>query len=71
MANSVFVIDTDKRPQNPVHPAHARWLLNQGKAAIYCRLPFTIILKKSRPETQTTPLEIKIDPGSQQPELHC
>jgi len=28
-------------------------------------------LKESRPETQTTPLEIKIDPGSKQPELPC
>jgi hypothetical protein len=30
MFNFVFVIDTDKRPQDPVHPAKARLLLGLG-----------------------------------------
>ncbi|WP_197047581.1 RRXRR domain-containing protein, partial [Planktothrix serta] len=45
MSNYVFVIDTNKQPQNPIHPAQARLLLNQGQAAVYRRYPFTIILK--------------------------
>ncbi len=62
--SKVLVIDTDKRSQNPIHPAQARQLLNNGKAAIFRKFPFTIILKKSRPDTSVEPLRIKIDPGS-------
>lgn len=45
MSNYVFVIDTNKTPCNPIHPAIARKLLNDNKAAIFRRYPFTIILK--------------------------
>jgi 5-methylcytosine-specific restriction endonuclease McrA len=63
MSNYSFVLDTNKRPINPIHPAHARKLLKEGQAAIFRRFPFTIILKaESNQEVQ--PLEIKIDPGS-------
>jgi 5-methylcytosine-specific restriction endonuclease McrA len=62
--SNVFVIDTKKRPLNPVHPGHARILLTQGKAAVYRRYPFTIILKKAIDEPQVQPLRIKLDPGS-------
>jgi len=62
--SKVLVIDTDKRPQNPIHPAQARQLLINGKAAIFRKYPFTIILKVSRPDTVVKPLRIKIDPGS-------
>jgi 5-methylcytosine-specific restriction endonuclease McrA len=63
MSNYSFVLDTNKRPINPIHPAHARKLLKEGQAAIFRRFPFTIILKaESLQEVQ--PLEIKIDPGS-------
>jgi len=41
----VFVLDTNKQPLNPVHPAWARKLLSSGRAAVYKRYPFTIILK--------------------------
>ncbi len=64
MSNFVFVIDTNKRPINPVHPAQARLLLNQGKAAIFRRFPFTIILKTASIQV-TKPIQLKIDPGSQ------
>jgi 5-methylcytosine-specific restriction endonuclease McrA len=64
MSNYVFVIDTDKKPQNPVHTAQARKLLGEGKAAVYRQYPFTIILKESVSEADIKPLEIKIDPGS-------
>ena len=32
---SVFVLDTNKKPQNPVHPAKARLLLTEGKASVF------------------------------------
>jgi 5-methylcytosine-specific restriction endonuclease McrA len=64
MSNFVFVLDTHKRPLEPVHPGLARQLLKGGKAAIYRKYPFTVILQESRPEASTASLEIKIDPGS-------
>lgn len=60
---SVFVVDTDKSPQAPIHPAEARKLLSAGKAAIWRHYPFTIILKEKRGEAPTTCM-VKIDPGS-------
>ncbi|MGL5065864.1 MAG: RNA-guided endonuclease IscB, partial [Microcoleus sp.] len=60
----VFVIDTNKRPLNPIHSARARQLLTNGKAAVFRRFPFTIILKESRPEAPVSPLRLKIDPGA-------
>ncbi|WP_159788076.1 RNA-guided endonuclease IscB [Sodalinema gerasimenkoae] len=63
MSNYVFVIDTDKNPCDPVHPAKARLLLNQNKAAVLRRYPFTIILKEAQ-NAKPTPLTVKIDPGS-------
>src|SRR5579863_620091 len=60
----VFVLDTEQRPLNPVHPGWARHLLTAGKAAVWRRYPFTIILKRAIPEAQTTPLRVKLDPGS-------
>ena len=39
--SKVFLLDTDKRPLNPVHPAHARQLLRNGKASVLKRFPFT------------------------------
>jgi hypothetical protein len=62
--SKVFVLDTDKRPLNPIHPATARQLLRNQKAAVLRKLPLTIILKESCPEIPTQPLRIKIDPGS-------
>jgi 5-methylcytosine-specific restriction endonuclease McrA len=62
--SKVLVIDTDKRPLDPIHPAQARQLLRNGKAAIYRRFPFTLILKESRFDTPVNLLKIKIDPGA-------
>lgn len=64
MSNFVFVIDTNKRPLNPIHPCLARLLLTQGKAAVFRRFPFTIIRKVVSTEI-TQPIQLKIDPGSQ------
>ena len=63
MSNFTFVLDTTKKPLEPIHPAKARLLLRQGKAAVFRLYPFTIILKEEITETPK-PLELKIDPGS-------
>lgn len=62
--SKVFVLDTHKQPQSPMHPARARILLSQGKAAVLKRYPFTIILKGAVESKAFEPLRIKIDPGS-------
>ena len=69
--NAVFVLDADRNPRNPVHPAAARKLLSHGKAAMFRQYPFTIILKEKPIDgafvprkLQPKPLRIKIDPGA-------
>ena len=64
MSNFVFVLDTQKRPLNPIGPGMARKLLTTGKAAVFKRYPFTIILKVEVIATPE-PITLKIDPGSQ------
>jgi hypothetical protein len=53
--SKVLVVDTEKRPLNPVHPGRARILLSSGQAAVYRRYPFTIVLKKiiEKPAVET------------------
>ena len=62
--SKVLVVDTQKRPLNPVHPGRARILLSSDQAAVYRRYPFTIILKKSIEKPDVETLRLKIDPGS-------
>lgn len=62
--SKVFVLDTNRKPINPVHPGQARRLLNQGKASIFRRYPFTIILNKKVNNCEIEPLRVKIDPGA-------
>jgi 5-methylcytosine-specific restriction endonuclease McrA len=59
----VLVVDKNKQPLMPCHPARAKMLLKRGKAAVYRKYPFTIILKE-REGGDTQPIEVKIDPGS-------
>lgn len=59
----VFVLDADKKPLMPCHPARARKLLSKGRAAVYRRIPFTIILI-DREGGDVQPAEGKVDPGS-------
>jgi hypothetical protein len=56
-------VDTENRPLAPCHPARARRLLTERRAAVCHRYPFTIVLKRSVPEAQPQPLRAKIDPG--------
>lgn len=60
----VFVIDKDKKPLDMCHPARARKLLSSGKAAVYRRHPFTIILKYAVEDENPTGCRLKIDYGS-------
>ena len=61
----VFVLDANKKPLSPCHEAVARKLLKQGKAAIFKRYPFTIILNKSVDNTDNKQeYRLKIDYGS-------
>jgi hypothetical protein len=62
--SKVFVLDTKKRPLDPIHSAQARQLLRNKKAAIFRQFPFTIILKKSRPDSPVSSLRLHIDPGA-------
>jgi 5-methylcytosine-specific restriction endonuclease McrA len=64
MALMVFVVDTEHRPLSPCHPARARRLLTEGKAAVWRQSPSTIMLKRSVPEAHPEALRVKIDPGS-------
>ena len=62
--SKVFVLDTNTKPLNPVHAGRAHLLLKQGKAAVYRRYPFTLILKQAVEQPHLEPLRVKIDPGS-------
>jgi 5-methylcytosine-specific restriction endonuclease McrA len=62
--SKVFVLDTQKRPLDPVHPGYARLLLKQSRATVYRRYPFTIILKVGVEQPVLQPLRLKLDPGS-------
>ena len=59
-----FVLDTEKTPLSLCGAARARQLLNKGKAAIYRKYPFTIILKRKVNWPKPKPLRFKVDPGS-------
>jgi len=64
MSNYVFLIDANRTPMNPIHPAQARELLDRNKAAIFRQYPFTLIMNRIVENIVTYPLSIKIDPGS-------
>jgi len=61
----VFVLDTHRQPLDPCHEARARELLNKGKAAVFRRYPFTIILKERMLALSVVhDHRLKLDPGS-------
>ena len=62
---SVFVVDTDRQPLDPCHPARARQLLRLGRASVLRRYPFTIILHdRKQAGSVVHEHRLKIDPGS-------
>ena len=62
--NFVFVLDGNKQPLEPCSPTIAKKLLKVGKAAVFRRYPFTIILKKVVNLKEVKSCQLKIDPGS-------
>ncbi len=62
--NKVFVLDTNKQALDMCHPGQARRLLKAGKAAVYKRFPFTIILKQEVVDPELQAYQLKLDPGS-------
>lgn len=61
--NFVFVIDANKKPLTPCKPSMARRLLEMGRASVFRKYPFSIILKKEVADIPE-PVTIKLDPGS-------
>ena len=59
-----LVVNHERRPCAPVHPGRARHLLTRGRAAVYRRYPFTIILTAGERVEAADPPRLKIDPGS-------
>ncbi len=59
----VFVLDTNRNPLMPCHPARARRLLKTGRASVFRKYPFTIIIH-DRDEGEIQDTELRIDPGS-------
>ena len=61
----VFVLDKNRKPLDPTHPARARRLLKSGRACVFRRYPFTIILHDREVANSTTSeYRLKIDPGA-------
>lgn len=63
--NKVLVLDANRKPLMPCFPARARKLLESGRASVFKRYPFTIILHdRVVEESELQDIEIKIDQGS-------
>jgi 5-methylcytosine-specific restriction endonuclease McrA len=60
----VPVLDTNRKILAPTTPRRARLLLKNGKAAVFKKFPFTIILKREVEEIKLPELQLKFDPGS-------
>jgi 5-methylcytosine-specific restriction endonuclease McrA len=60
----VAVLDQNKNVLAPTSGARARILLKKGKAAVFRRFPFTIMLKREVENPTSPDLRMKIDPGS-------
>ena len=61
----VFVLSHDRKPLDPTSHRRAGLLLKKGRAAVFRRYPFTIILKdRLAAESVTHPHRLKLDPGS-------
>ena len=61
----VLVVDQQLRPCAPAHPGRARHLLNAGRAAVYRRFPFTIILREGEQTRGAGPIAAQDRPGQQ------
>jgi 5-methylcytosine-specific restriction endonuclease McrA len=61
----VFVLSHDRQPLDPTSHRRAGLLLKKGRAAVFRRFPFTIILNdRLAKESVTHEHRVKLDPGS-------
>ncbi|HEY9074392.1 MAG TPA: RNA-guided endonuclease IscB, partial [Desulfobaccales bacterium] len=61
----VFVLDKNKQPLDPCHPARARQLLKEKRATVFRRYPFMILLKdRELEESVTYAHQVTFDPDS-------
>jgi 5-methylcytosine-specific restriction endonuclease McrA len=60
----VFVLNKNQQPLDTCKPARARILLSSGRAKVYRRYPFTIILTEIIENAVTHNHQLKIDPGA-------
>ena len=63
MMQRVLVLDKNRQPLMPCHPARARELLREGKAAVFRRFPFTLILRE-REGGAVQDTRLKLSPGA-------
>jgi hypothetical protein len=59
----VAVLDTKSRVLAPASQRRSKMLLRSGKAAVFRRYPFTIILKREVKDPLLPSMRVKIDPG--------
>ena len=64
MQNYVFLLNADKTFLNMIPPARARVLQGKGKAAVFRRYPYVLILKQQVEAPTLKEYRLKIDPGS-------
>ncbi|HLO87407.1 MAG TPA: RRXRR domain-containing protein [Nostocaceae cyanobacterium] len=60
--SKVLLLDADQQPLSPLRISHARMLLSQGKAVVFRRYPFTIILKESFSQANLEQFGLKVYP---------
>lgn len=59
----VLTLSSTRKPLMPCHPSRARRLLREGRASVFRRQPFTIILN-DREDGEVQPVDCRLDPGS-------
>lgn len=64
LLNMVFVINNKKQPLDPCSEAKARILLDKGKARVFKRFPFTIIVNTDAISDYSQNISLKLDYGS-------
>ncbi|AFZ24823.1 hypothetical protein Cylst_2618 [Cylindrospermum stagnale PCC 7417] len=65
----VFLLNANQQPLYPIRISLARILLSQGKATVFRRYPFTIILKETFSHPKLGQLEFKMQPSGKTPPM--
>ncbi|MEB3826970.1 RRXRR domain-containing protein, partial [Phormidium sp. CCY1219] len=56
----VLVVDKNRKPLNPCHPARARKFLKEERAVVLRRYPFTIMLKDTEEDSSVKKPEYRL-----------